>query len=104
MNVLSQVTPEALAAAKALRDKVTVKVLPEGATLFIQTELFCKGDTVRVITLKEHTNIIDVCHAPYEPYVYEDLPLGESEIQAYALEDFIRFVDTVPIEELAFLR
>lgn len=104
MNVLSEVTPKALAEAKRLRDRVEVKVLPEGATLFIQTELFCKGDTVRVITLSEHTNIIDVSHAPYEPYVYQDIPLGKSEIQDYTLEDFIDFVNNVPISELEFLR
>ncbi|MDD3920708.1 MAG: L-serine ammonia-lyase, iron-sulfur-dependent, subunit alpha [Eubacteriales bacterium] len=104
MNVLSEVTPEALAQAKALKDKVTVKVLPEGATLFIQTELYCAGDTVRVITLKEHTNIIDVSHAPYAPYEYHDIPLGKCEIQDYTLDDFIAFANTVPIEELAFLQ
>lgn len=105
MNVLSEVTEEALKEAKALRDQgvVEVSVLPSGTTLFIQTELFTDADTVRVITLQDHTNIISVDHAPYAPYVYQDEPLGESEIQKYDLEEFIDFADHVPFERLAFL-
>lgn len=105
MNVLSGVTPEALAEAKAMRDQnmVEVNVLPSGTTLFIQTELFTEEDTVRVITWEEHTNIISVDHAPYTPYEYKEEPLGESEIQKYDIEDFIDFADHVPVERLAFL-
>ncbi len=106
MLVLGNVTPEDLQKAKAMRDAglVEVKVLPEGTTLFIQTEIETDEDRVRVITWDEHTNIVDISHAPYEPFVYREEPLGEAPIQQYDIVDFVEFADTVPIAELGFLK
>jgi len=103
MNVLSQVNEETLRAAKILKDRVEVKVLPEGNTLFIQTELYTNEDQVRVITLAEHTNIISIDHAPYTPYEYRELPEEEVDIRKYDLDDFIAFVNSATEEDLDFL-
>lgn len=103
MNVLGEVSEEALLKAKELQADVKVEVLQSGSTLFIQTELYTDIDAVRVITLGEHTNIVDISHAPFPQFEYKDEPLGEVEIQQYSLKDFIDFADTVAVEELAFL-
>ncbi len=104
MNVLGEVSEAALLKAKQLQLDVEVRVLPSGSTLFIQSEFYTDTDAVRVITLNEHANIVDIAHAPFPPFEYKDEPLGETEIQSYTLKEFIVFADTVAIEDLAFLK
>lgn len=104
MNVLANVTPKMLQEAKDIKNLVEIKVLPQGVTLFIQSELYTDCDTVRVITLEEHTSIIDISHAPYKPYEYRCKAHGRPDIQNYTLDEFIDFVSSVPIEDIYFLK
>ena len=103
MNVLANVTPKSLQEAKKIKNLIEIKVIPQATSLFIHSELYTSCDTVRVITHKIHTGIIDVSHAPYEPYGYQDKSLEKSEIQQYTLDDFIDFAVSIPLSEIRFL-
>lgn len=104
MNVLSNVPQGAQEKAEKILDKVEVEILENKDFLFIQTELITDCDKVRVVTLREHTNIVEIRHAPYGPFHFSDDHLEMDEIQKYTLEDFLIFAGEVSMEELGYVR
>ena len=103
MNVLADTARDDQKKAEQLLDKIEVRVLQEGDVLFIQTELITECDRVRVVTLKEHNNIVDVAHEPYEPFCYRVESDEKKEIQKYGLDDFLEFAEKVSVDELEVL-
>lgn len=103
MNVLADTAQGDQEKAEQILDKIEVKVLQEGSVLFIQTELITECDTVRVVTLKEHNNIVDVAHGPYEPFSYRGDSDEKKEIQRYGLDDFWEFANEVSVDDLGIL-
>lgn len=103
MNALHTVTPEQLAQAKALRERITVEIVPEARELYIETILETTESTVRVVTRREHDHIVLVEHAPFSDQCEAAAEAACAEIQD-SLQDFIGFADGVPLERLSFLR
>ena len=70
MRVLDHVSPEALGTAKKMvaEGRVTVKTRSDVHGLLVESVLETDSDTVRVLTLQSHTNIVRVDHAPFEAY------------------------------------
>lgn len=108
MRVLDHVTPQALAQAKAMvaDGRVIVRTREDVHGLLVESVLETDEDTVRVLTLGAHTNIVRVDHAPFEPYVERDGDDAQSDdpIRACRLTEMVAFANTVPIGELAFLQ
>ncbi len=109
MRVLDHVTPEALAEAKQMvfDGLVTVATREDVSGLLVESVLETDEDTVRVLTLQSHTNIVRVDHAPFEPYV-EGAGGGDAyagdPIRSCRLGDMIAFADSAPLEDLLFLQ
>ena len=108
MRVLDHVTEQALAEAKALvaAGQVEVNTREDVHGLLVETVLYTDCDTVRVLTLQAHTNIVRIDHAPFEAYVESescDEHAGDP-IRGCRLADMIAFAKHVPVEELAFLQ
>lgn len=104
MNALHTVTSEALERAKELRERVSLEIAEDMRELYIETVLYSKEDCVRAITCGEHDRILRVEHAPFEPFTFETAEAEAPAIRRFALEDFCRFADEAPLEELSFLR
>ncbi|MBQ2948739.1 MAG: serine dehydratase subunit alpha family protein [Clostridia bacterium] len=108
LRVLDHVTPEALRAAKQMvyDGLVTVNTREDVHGLLVESVLETQEDTVRVLTLGSHTNIVRIDHAPFEPYVesQDDDALADDPIRACRLSEMAAFADTVPIEQLEFLQ
>ncbi len=103
MNALHTVKPEQLAAAKALRNLVTVEIADEAKGLYIETTITTPEDEVRVITSGEHDCIASVQHAPFTAFVAADEVSAEAAHEG-SLGEFIEFARACPLEELTFLR
>ena len=108
MRVLDNVSAEALAMAKALvaQGRVEVKTREDVHGLLVETVLYTDRDTVRVLTLQSHTNIVRIDHAPFDAYVEcegEDAQAGDP-IRGCHLAQMIEFANRVPVEALAFLQ
>ena len=107
MRVLDHVSPEALSTAKQMvaEGRVTVKTRDDVHGLLVESVLETDSDTVRVLTLQSHTNIVRVDHAPFEAYVErEDGSAAGDPIRECRLSEMIDFARTVPLEELRFLQ
>ncbi len=103
--VLSDVTQEKLAQAKALEHLVVVNTLPDAAGLYIETVLETDTDQVRVLTLNQHTNIVSVEHAPFSPCIRPDAGHREPcALDGLNLCELIAFADEVPTSDLVFLQ
>jgi len=108
MRVLDHVTPDALAQAKQMvfDGLVTVLTHEDVSGLLVESVLETDEDTVRVLTLQSHTNIVRIDHAPFDPYV--EGADGEAHagdpIRECRLSDMIAFADSVALENLAFLQ
>ncbi|MED9821758.1 MAG: L-serine ammonia-lyase, iron-sulfur-dependent, subunit alpha [Christensenellales bacterium] len=108
MRVLDHVTDEALHAAKQMLfdGLVTVNTREDVHGLLVESVLETDEDTVRVLTLQNHTNIVRIDHAPFEPYMEAqgDEALASDPIRACKLKDMVEFADNVPVEKLRFLQ
>ena len=108
MRVLDHVTPEALAQAKAMvaAGKVQVRTREDVHGLLVESVLTTDRDTVRVLTLQSHTNIVRIDHAPFEPYVEHEGgdAYADDPIRRCTLAEMIAFARRVPVEQLAFLQ
>ena len=108
MRVLDHVSSEALSAAKQMLydGLVTVNTREDVHGLLVESVLETTEDTVRVLTLSSHTNIVRIDHAPFEAYVESkgDEALADDPIRAVKLGQMVEFADTVPLEELEFLQ
>ena len=107
MRVLDHVSPEALGAAKKMvaEGRVTVKTRSDVHGLLVESVLETDRDTVRVLTLQSHTNIVRVDHAPFEVYVEnEDGSTAGDPICDCKLSEMIACAKEVPLEELRFLQ
>lgn len=108
MRVLDHVSPEALRAAKQMLydGLVTVNTREDVHGLLVESVLETDEDTVRVLTLQTHINIVRIDHAPFEPYVEADGDdaLCCDPIRGCKLADMVAFADSVPLEALAFLQ
>ncbi len=106
MRVLDRVTPQALAQAKAMVPKVHVRTREDVHGLLVESVLETTEDTVRVLTLGSHTNIVRVDHAPFEAYMEseEGDAYADDPIRNCRLEDMIDFARRVPLSELMFLQ
>lgn len=107
MRVLDHVSPEALGAAKKMvvEGRVTVKTRSDVHGLLVESVLETDSDTVRVLTLQSHTNIVRVDHAPFEAYVEnEEGSTAGDPICDCKLSEMIAFAKEVPLEELRFLQ
>ncbi|MBR3795657.1 MAG: serine dehydratase subunit alpha family protein [Clostridia bacterium] len=108
LRVLDHVTPEALRAAKQMvfDGLVTVNTREDVHGLLVESVIETQEDTVRVLTLGSHTNIVRIDHAPFEPYVEEhgDDALNADPIRACRLADMLDFAKNVPLEKLLFLQ
>lgn len=88
------------------QNRVKISVNENCAELFIETILTTDKEKVRVITKNQHLNVVSIEKGDhFTPLdINEKLPDSLAHvIQAYDLEDFISFAETVPIHELAFL-
>ena len=109
MRVLDHVTPEALAQAKQMvfDGLVTVNTREDVSGLLVESVLETDEDTVRVLTLQSHTNIVRVDHAPFDPYIEgaggDDAYAGDP-IRSCRLSDMIAFADSAPLDDLLFLQ
>ena len=108
MRVLDRVSAQALAQAKAMvaAGMVEVATREDVHGLLVETVLTTDCDTVRVLTLQSHTNIVRIDHAPFEPYREgegEETVAGDP-IRSCHLADMVEFANRVPVEELAFLQ
>lgn len=108
LRVLDHVTPDALRAAKQMvfDGLVTVNTREDVHGLLVESVIETQEDTVRVLTLGGHTNIVRIDHAPFEPYVEEngDEAMKVDPIRACRLSDMLEFAKHVPIEKLLFLQ
>lgn len=108
MRVLDHVSAEALRDAKQMvfDGLVTVNTRDDVHGLLVESVLETDEDTVRVLTLQSHTNIVRIDHAPFEPYVESagDDALASDPIRACSLADMLEFANTVPLEKLMFLQ
>jgi len=107
MRVLDHVSPEALGTAKKMvaEGRVTVKTRSDVHGLLVESVLETDSDTVRVLTLQSHTNIVRVDHAPFEAYVEnEDGSTAGDPICDCKLSEMIAFAKEVPLAELRFLQ
>jgi len=108
LRVLDHVTPEALRAAKQMvfDGLVTVNTREDVHGLLVESVIETQEDTVRVLTLGSHTNIVRIDHAPFEPYVEEcgDEAMNADPIRACRLSDMLEFAQNVPLEKLMFLQ
>ena len=68
MNALHTVKADQLAAAKMLRELVTVEIADEAKGLYIETTITTAEDQVRVITSGGHDNLARIEHAPFAPF------------------------------------
>lgn len=85
---------------------INVNIKHDITRLYIETVLTTDEGKVRVITMDRHINIINVEKGRVLSELAMDiLPLSQSEkkIQKYTLEELVRFVEQVPVEELEFL-
>ena len=103
MNALHTVKPDQLAAAKVLRELVTVEIAEEAKGLYIETTVTTAEDEVRVITSGEHDCIARIEHAPFTPFTQHAVEAAEAPHEG-SLGEFVEFARTCPLEELTFLR
>ncbi len=108
LRVLDHVTPEALRAAKQMvfDGLVTVNTREDVHGLLVESVIETQEETVRVLTLSSHTNIVRIDHAPFEPYIEEsgDEAMSADPIRACKLSDMLEFARNVPLEKLLFLQ
>lgn len=108
LRVLDHVSAQALADAKQMvfDGLVTVNTREDVHDLLVESVIETDEDTVRVLTLQSHTNIVRIDHAPFEPYVESegDDALSDDPIRACRLADMIEFADNVPLGALEFLQ
>lgn len=103
MNVLANVSQYALDSAKNLLNQIEIRIRSDISTLFIQSEFYTDVDCVRVITLKEHNNIVDISHAPINDYCFKEATGENLLIKKYCLQDFLVFVNNVLLSRIEFL-
>ena len=103
MNALHTVKPDQLAAAKVLRELVTVEIAEEAKGLYIETTVTTAEDEVRVITSGEHDCIARIEHAPFTPFTQHAVEAAEAPHEG-SLGEFVEFARTCPLEDLTFLR
>lgn len=104
LNVLHTVTPEALATAKALCPLIRLSIAEGISDLYIETTLETESDAVRVVTFRQHDNIVEISRPPFKPFSAAALDRPASVVQRFTLDDFLAFSATVPVEKLGFLR
>lgn len=108
LRVLDHVSAQALADAKQMvfDGLVTVNTREDVHDLLVESVIETDEDTVRVLTLQTHTNIVRIDHAPFEPYVESegDDALSDDPIRACRLAEMIEFADHVPLGALEFLQ
>lgn len=108
LRVLDHVTPEALRSAKQMvfDGLVTVNTREDVHGLLVESVIETQEDTVRVLTLGSHTNIVRIDHAPFDPYVEEagDEAMSADLIRTCKLSDMLEFAQKVPLEKLLFLQ
>ena len=97
MNALHTVKAEQLAAAKILRELVTVEIAEEARGLYIETTITTGEDEVRVITSGEHDCIARIEHAPFSPFTEHAKEAAEA-VHEGSLGEFIEFARTCPLE------
>lgn len=108
LRVIEEISPEQLEMALELvnQGKVQVQVKNECMGLYIESLLLTEGGQTRVITKDRHLNIIavDEGHQEFSCEWQEGKPKTDANaIQSYSLEDFLRFTETIPLEEISFL-
>ena len=103
MNALHTVRADQLAAAKVLRELVTVEIAEEAKGLYIETTITTAEDQVRVITSGGHDNIARIEHAPFTAFTEHAEEAAEAPHEG-SLGEFVEFAKACPLEELTFLR
>lgn len=117
LESLAGVTPADNVEAKKLVDEGRVSVALSGITseIFIEATVKTASDTC-VVTIKgSHTNIVRIVHngqtvfeAGGDAHGSADQPgaAGEAgaEIHNYSLADIVKYAETVPAEEIAFIK
>ena len=102
MDVLGSVTEAHHQQALDLLPLIEVKMDDTRTNLYVETILESDEDTVRVITDGNHDRIVAVEHAPFEPYISQNLT--DDSLESYTIKDFRRFADSVELDKLAFLK
>jgi L-cysteine desulfidase len=107
-GVIDQCTEKDVEKAQEIvrQKKVNITVNENCSELFIETVLTTDKEKVRVITKDQHLNVVSIEKGDhFSPWdLNTQLPDSLThDVQAYDLEDFISFAETVPIEELTFL-
>ena len=108
LRVIEEITSEQLEMARELVNlgKVQVLVKNDCRGLYVETLLHTDGGKTRVVTKDRHLNIIAIDGGQKEfSCDWLDAPQNAEAkaIQNYTLEDFLRFSETVPLEEISFL-
>ncbi len=108
LRVIEEITSEQLEMARELVNlgKVQVLVKDNCRGLYVETLLHTDGGKTRVVTKDRHLNIIAIDGGQKEfSCDWLDTPQNAEAkaIQTYTLEDFLRFSETVPLEEISFL-
>lgn len=103
MNVLQKVGPQHDELADELIPKIDISVKENTTSLYIETIIETEDDAVRVITYKNHDNIVSIEHTPFSDFYIENE--GESDtIRMYTLEDMKNFADNVELDRILFLK
>jgi L-cysteine desulfidase len=108
MNILSGASLCSNEQVESLIPQITVSIAEGRENLFIETILMSECESVRVITEREHANIVSIERASagaeaFRPWTSSYTGAFE-QMDAYDLGDLIEFADSVRKEELAFFR
>ncbi|HYE81603.1 MAG TPA: L-serine ammonia-lyase, iron-sulfur-dependent, subunit alpha [Clostridia bacterium] len=108
LRVIEDISLEQLEEAKELisSGKIHVQVREDYPRLYVETLLQTEKGEVRIITMDRHLNVVstDGGQQPFSCGLQDAASgCGAQAIQSYTLEDFIRFSEKIPLEEISFL-
>ena len=110
-RVIEGLTDEDITEARRLikQKKIELSLKRDCTGLDIEVTILTDREKVRVIILNTHLNIVSIekinLNSRFKPFVRKEQKANtlKHQIQKYTLEDFLRFSDQTPLEELLFL-
>lgn len=109
LEALADITAEDNEVAKKLIEEGKVQIKLDGITsdISIKARVKTESDDVSVVIKDTHTNIVKITHNNETVFVKEETCSNEkqeaSTIHRYTLEQFVDYVETVPLEEIEFI-
>lgn len=106
LQAICNLTADEIELARKLvkRDLIKLHIKNGFTELYIELRVVTKDGCIQVITSGAHERIVAVNKNIFVDYAEEQAAKRHVAIQRYSLKDLIYFADTVPIEEIAFLR